>query len=284
LAELVLGKANQAKADVLMILGLSKALKDEPILIVMLVRESLVAIAMISIDKGIELHRWCAEDLIDLQNHLEQIQLMKELPLALRGERACMYALLRSLTNFKRVAPSRQPKDIFWPDQMNYYSNVIQPTLETLERSSGTGWNIKTPLFPGLAELESSHFQKWIRHLAALALPALDGTPRKTAENQCRVNQAIIACALERYRLAHGSYPATLEVLAPDYLAKLPNSPITGKPMNYSLQTDGTFTLWTPGWNLKSLNGKLGEYSGDGDIVWNQPLASELNNQIKHTP
>ena len=282
LAELVLGEANQAKADVLMILGLSKALKDEPILIVMLVRESLVAIAMISIDKGIELHRWSAEDLIDLENHLEQIQLMKDLPFALRGERANAYAFLKSLTTTANWI--RKPKDVISPDNMNFINSVIQPALETMEGSDSIGWNIKTLLFPGLAEFESNRIEQMFRLYATLLLPHLEGSARKTAENQCKVNQAIIACALERYRLAHGSYPATLEVLAPDYLAKLPNSPITGKPMNYSLQTDGTFTLWTPGWNLKSLNGKLGEYSGDGDIVWNQPLASELNNQIKHTP
>jgi len=161
------------------------------------------------------------------------------------------------------------------PDNMNFINSVIQPTLETMEGSDCTGWNIKTLLFPGLAEFESNRIEQMFRLYATLLLPPLEGPARKTAENQCRVNQAIIAGALERYRLAHGSYPPTLEVLAPDYLTKLPNSPITGRPMNYSLQSDGTFTLWTPGWNLKSLNGKPGEYSGDGDIVWNQPLASK---------
>jgi len=48
---------------------------------------------------------------------------------------------------------------------------------------------------------------------------------------------------LECYRIAYGSYPASLDVLVPQYLAKLPNSPITGKPMNYSLKPDGTFLI-----------------------------------------
>ena len=58
----------------------------------------------------------------------------------------------------------------------------------------------------------------------------------------------------------------------PEYLAKIPSSPITGKPMNYSLKPDGTFLLWTPGWNLQSLGGKPGELKDYGDIVRNQPL------------
>ena len=42
--------------------------------------------------------------------------------------------------------------------------------------------------------------------------------------------------------------------------------------MNYSLKPDGTFLLWTPGWNLQSLGGKPGELKDYGDIVRNQPL------------
>ena len=50
---------------------------------------------------------------------------------------------------------------------------------------------------------------------------------------------------------------------------------MSGKPMKYSLKPDGTFLLWSPGWELKSLGGKLGEYRGEGDIVWGQPLPSK---------
>jgi hypothetical protein len=58
LAELELGDANQAKVDVLTILGLSRTLQDEPLPIPLLVRESLVAIAISRpIAKGIELHQ-----------------------------------------------------------------------------------------------------------------------------------------------------------------------------------------------------------------------------------
>ena len=42
--------------------------------------------------------------------------------------------------------------------------------------------------------------------------------------------------------------------------------------MNYSAHSDGTFLLWSAGWNMSSLGGKTGEFKGDGDIVWNQPV------------
>jgi hypothetical protein len=46
------------------------------------------------------------------------------------------------------------------------------------------------------------------------------------------VDQARIACALERYRLANGKYPAALADLIPRFLDKIPADVITGKPMS----------------------------------------------------
>jgi hypothetical protein len=51
--------------------------------------------------------------------------------------------------------------------------------------------------------------------------------------------------------------------------------------MNYSLKSDGTFSLWSVGWNLKTLNGRPGEYAGNGDIVWNQKISSQEKPVIK---
>ena len=97
----------------------------------------------------------------------------------------------------------------------------------------------------------------------------------KAAVGQTQINQTVIACALERYRISHGSYPVSLDALVPEYLTKIPNSPISGKPMNYSLNPEGTFQLWSPGWNLKSLGGKPGEFKGDGDIVWGKSIPTK---------
>jgi hypothetical protein len=161
------------------------------------------------------------------------------------------------------------------PYQIKSYNSIMQPTLETLEHSSGNGWNIRTPLFPGLAALESNRIKRISAPLVSLSMPALDGAVRRTAENQSLVHEAIIASALERYYLAHASYPATLDSLLPEYLTNLPKETITGKPMHYRLLADGKFLLWSPGWNLKTLEGKPGEYAGEGDIVWNRRLPNE---------
>ena len=48
---------------------------------------------------------------------------------------------------------------------------------------------------------------------------------------QTVVDLATLACALERYRLANGEFPATLDSLAPQFLTQLPHDIINGEPL-----------------------------------------------------
>jgi hypothetical protein len=75
------------------------------------------------------------------------------------------------------------------------------------------------------------------------------------ARNQCAADEALIACALERYRLAHENYPNSLDALVPQYLDKLPTDIITGQPLKYRLKSDGQFVLYSVGWNQKDDGG-----------------------------
>src|ERR1041385_3415533 len=68
---------------------------------------------------------------------------------------------------------------------------------------------------------------------------------------QTSVHQAIIACALERFRLAHGKYPETLDELLPKYLSAIPNDVVRGRPMLYENSSDGRFTLRSVGPNQR---------------------------------
>jgi hypothetical protein len=61
----------------------------------------------------------------------------------------------------------------------------------------------------------------------------LGANPALLAFAQTAVNQAIIACALERYRLGRGQYPEMLEALHPAFLSRIPSDPVRGRPMSY---------------------------------------------------
>ena len=67
--------------------------------------------------------------------------------------------------------------------------------------------------------------------------------PASVAFAQTSVNQAIIACALERFRLANGVYPDTLEQLVPALLARVPHDAVSGRPIIYQPPANGSFIL-----------------------------------------
>ncbi|MBN1517414.1 hypothetical protein JXA32_12695 [Candidatus Sumerlaeota bacterium] len=54
-----------------------------------------------------------------------------------------------------------------------------------------------------------------------------------------------LAVALERYRLEHGTYPETLDPLAPNYIKRIPLDPFEGKWYIYSQDSD-SFSLYCP--------------------------------------
>jgi hypothetical protein len=91
-----------------------------------------------------------------------------------------------------------------------------------------------------------------------------------TAHNQTEINQALIACALERFRIARGDYPETLDALVPQFLDTIPHDVIGGQPLHYHRGVGGTFVLYSIGWNGRDDGGVRGKPwpNTDGDWVW----------------
>ena len=110
-----------------------------------------------------------------------------------------------------------------------------------------------------------------------LFLPALGNAARKFANGQSSVDLARVAVALERYRLAHGAYPESLDALTPQFITKLPHDLINGQPLQYRPEVDGQFVLYSVGWNEKDDDGEvvLGKNGvvdiSAGDWVWQYP-------------
>ena len=71
----------------------------------------------------------------------------------------------------------------------------------------------------------------------------------KFAFAQSSVDLARVACAVERYRLAHGEFPATLDALSPQFIVKVPYDIINDQPLHYQRKEDGHFLLYSVGWN-----------------------------------
>ncbi len=104
--------------------------------------------------------------------------------------------------------------------------------------------------------------------LAKRVTPNFVKAAQTAARNQTLANEAFVACGLERYRLAHGEYPVTLEALVPQFAEKLPHDLIGGQPLKYHRTADGRFLLYSIGWNEKDDGGAPGKTNADDDWVW----------------
>jgi hypothetical protein len=305
-AELASGQESEALADEKLMFALADSIKSEPFLISFLVRLSCVQIAIQPAWEGLAERRWTDASLQELQARFLAYDFLADLQPSLKAERACgVQAVdllkgkgLRFLSNFSDDSnPWQFDKAAFdllrnfmpagWYDRerLNYCrlfevqnGSISYPASKGISPSkvAADTTQLEQQIYYGIG---SSGFKGILRHrlIAALLLPSLQKIPFKVARTQAATDQAALACALERYRLAHGQFPEQLDALSPQFVSHLPNDVITGKPYKYRRTDDGQFILYSVGWNEKDDGGVPGKTLFDetaGDWVWSYPKLS----------
>ena len=289
-AELQLGQTEKALDDVSLSLRMVEALRTEPILISHLVRIAVVNITLQPVWEGLADHRWSDKQLRALDQELGKLDLLADYRLAMRGEQA----FSAGTTDYLRRTRSL--------DGISGGSDN-SPDAGRISRLIPSGWFYQNELRCGrfmvkwyvpLADQEQriisptsvrradAALASEISHrnpfnvIEGMFIPALSGAVRKFALGQVNVYLARVACALERYRIAHGSYPESLALLAPQWMETIPHDVINGQPLHYERTPDGRFLLYSVGWNETDDGGKvaLGKNGLDiqqGDWVWQVP-------------
>jgi hypothetical protein len=79
----------------------------------------------------------------------------------------------------------------------------------------------------------------------------------KFLQTAVMTDEARIACALERYFLARGAYPAQLAELAPDFTAELPAEIMNGQAYHYRRTEEGRCLLYSVGMDLQDDGGEF---------------------------
>jgi hypothetical protein len=174
------------------------------------------------------------------------------------------------------------PRGWYYQEQLNYcrlYELQLEGTFDVTKKGVSPD-RIASNAREFERELASRRFgvgfNAILRHhvLAALLLPALGKVSLKGVTAQTAADQATLACALERYRLANGRFPEDLNALVPRFTSQLPHDALTGEPYKYRRAGDGHFALYSVGWDEKDDGGVPGKVLFDdrqGDWVWNYP-------------
>ena len=117
-------------------------------------------------------------------------------------------------------------------------------------RQASRDWEVQ------LNEMRTEIWRHPSYFMTSLIAPALGNVINNVIYAQTLVNQAIIACALERHHIENGSYPDSLDAVRLADSKPLPPDPMDGKPMRYRKTPDGKYVLWSIGFDGKDDGGK----------------------------
>ena len=120
-------------------------------------------------------------------------------------------------------------------------------------------------------ELEQMHGASKYQLLFEI-MPALGAVRRTGNRFMARADGLLVGLALEAYHAEFGSYPDSLDALAPSYLPKIPVDRMVGGPINYTL-IDGKPVVYSVGADRDD-DGGVGVFSDDGDINYEVTLWS----------
>jgi hypothetical protein len=278
-----------AAQDLWVVFRLADSITDEPLLVSGLSRIAMHTMALQVIWDGLATHKWTDSELVRIEDWLRSHDMLADYLRSMRGELAFGMATIDLIKKdpqkagigvsdeMESFAFQVAPAGLYDANKINLglaYMNYALPTVDTNRHR----------VFPAVAAnlehfLQQGPVRTDLRRvLVRMLMPALMGAARKSAMDQSGFDMAHVACALERYRLVHGRHPETLQALSQGFMKSVPNDIMNGEPLRYELLDDGSFVLYSVGWNGRDdrgeivyrQNGKEIDFD-EGDWVWRYP-------------
>jgi hypothetical protein len=289
------GDSKGAMEDIDTILRLAEKLDGDPILINYLVRVAVQTIGVSGFWEGAAAHAWSDAQLVEFQKRFDGIRQRDPLVRAFRAERLFGKTAFEMMREGRlgsemlegpngesdpQVAMIRLFPSCWLLQNQIHHTRLLDGVTSILLKVDPERCVASAEIGQGMNDLEDAFFVGKgkgfmpYRILADMLTPALARTHVKADRVLTVTRLASAVAALERHRLATGSYPKALTELAPRFAATVPTDPMTAQPFGYRLETDGTFTLYGVGPNKKDDNGVFEAKIGGGDLDWVWPPAS----------
>lgn len=277
-ALLALDRPNEAGEDLLTSLRLAQLARQSPDVKSSIRIPVLLARSLQPIWEGIVEHRWRESQLAAFQTELARFNLLSDHTNAIRRVVLAHIETWRAISDAEKTARSvPQGGGVYvhrqewaWQPRTWWYDNCIQlyeagrNAVKRVDVAAGrmtsdVNWSDLRGL--PLDGVASQLFQQG---------PWWGANPTAVSFTQTAVNQAIVACALERYRLAHSDYPETLDQLLPGYLDHIPPDIGRGRPMIYQRIDKESYILRGAG-----ANGIIDQAkTPSDDWLWSFPSAT----------
>jgi tetratricopeptide (TPR) repeat protein len=301
IAELQNGQSDKALEDVKLAVELTEKIRSEPFLISHLVRIAMLQLTLQPIYEGLANHQWSSAQLAELDSELAKLDFLADYELSIRGERAASVSTLdyirrtRDLNYMNNISGSGSkphrilqlvfshfttPDAFFYQNELTIARMYQQYDLPMVDLENGTVSPIQVRNLQTKADRDMSYHWWPCKIFARMLFPAIENAVKKLTYAQSSTALARVAIALERYRLAHGEFPDSLDALAPQFIEKIPHDVIGGQPLHYRRTDDGQFVLYSVGWNETDDGGVVGldkfrpqdpPNINKGDWVWRYP-------------
>lgn len=238
-----------------------------------LMSSAVAGVYLTVVEQGLRGHDWTAGQLMEIQGELERMNFPLLLTARLRSNRAGLNQLLaesprEGMLNvfFQSSRVTATPEELFlrlaprgWILQnVRKINETQQEGIEFYDRAGEK----MTPAFYATPPVEPRGRRNHTPYnlLAGLMVQPMRTPWSTVATRQVQVNEASIACALERFRLARGRYPEALTELGTEWVRR-PGRDVFGHDLKYVPRGDG-YLLYSFG-----VDGKDNGGTGD-DIVW----------------
>ncbi len=289
------GRGEDALRDVLLGLRVAQHFQKEPQLISQLLRIAWTNMILQPIWEGLQDRRWSSDQLARLQAGLEPLDLLASWSRSLRYERTLMRSQVEAATQgvfgedwFTFLADQgtgpgawarRWGRRVVLPKGWAYRSFAVAERFQVElgdENLRPDQHQVRVKQRESTLRAIEEQGRSFIGRLALMQIPAIASQDLRVARAQVGLDHARLACALERYRLARGSYPESLEALVPACLPDLRPGLLEGIADRFARTAKG-YRLHSVGWNLTDEGGAYADASLEnpkrlehGDWVWSR--------------
>ncbi len=227
-------------------LRLGETLRDEPVRVSQLVHAAFYSMFRNQLQEYLKSRPGTEGELAKLQTEIAEVDFPRSLTLALIGERALAYETCNSDSDAKwlkvmtddpftsewlpegQTMASMRPGDVAMT--LTLLTEMVEATKHPYPQAADEVAAVNTRMSNFItADMQA---MPWNRHvLVQMLLPTMNSAftamQKRTAEQ--RID--LVSVAVERYRLAHGELPTSLDLLVPEFLDAVPEDAHLGKPL-----------------------------------------------------
>ena len=274
-----IGESARAQADLHAMIQLTQLHRDECTLVAQMIRVALAGLALNTTWEVLQTNGWNETTLTALQADWEQVDLPTAINRGIVGERAhgeAVFAWLRRATGREslklvQISPVARGLPALKSFRDYFSAYVEQPLwrmnseedelfcLQHYQRCLDSLRQLDGPKpWPDIAAELNAHNDKIneiadsilarIRYqLTCLVIPNTAKATLSAVRHETQRRLTVVAIALERYRLQHGSAPPEMTALVPEFLSAVPRDLMSVEPLRYRLNPDGSFVLYSVG-------------------------------------